>query len=255
MDMNDLSAGVKTFAEFAEKMSQAGFTPGSFAELVRKLPDCRFGNASKGLARKLYLAYIGLAEFSLKPAVIEMYDQNLFSEKENAYFRKCKWAEYAIHKDDQKLFESKIDLTRLDIMSPLFPGEKKINLEEALRRITSPNIKIEFANFWHADWLFDHQEFIPPNWRDVCRASGRIIFPKVRLIRNPQYAQAQTESDELEIHYPSFCVDSGGYKYEFNQSLQTNYGKGSEYPEVFRKDKDFFAFFRSVEKVVEKTTK
>jgi hypothetical protein len=250
--MNDLSASVKILAEFAEKMSQAGFTPGSFTGLVEKLPDHRFGNLSEGLARKLYLAYIGLAEFSLKSGVIEMYDQHIFSEKENAYFRKCNWAEYTIHKDDKNLFAPKIDLTRLDIMSPLFSGEKKINLEEALRRVTGPNIGIEFANFWHARWLFDHQEFIPEKWRDICRARGRIIFPRVRLIRDRGYTS--TESNELEIHYPSFSVDSGGYKYEFTQSLQINYG-GPKYPEVFCKDKDFFAFFRPVEKAIEKSAK
>ncbi len=248
--MNEFEYTAKTFAEFSQKMSQAGFTDGAFRQFVNKMPCTRFGKASEGLLRKLYLAYIGLAEFSLKLNSVDMYGEELFSEKESSEFRDTNWHDFKIHPDDVRYFDRKIDLARLDIFSPLFGGEQKIKFEEGLRRISDPVNEIELASFWHGHWLIRHQEFIPEIWHQIVRKGGRIIFPKARLVSRS--SGAGSSSKDVCIMYPYIEADHGGYNPQFRQSMRTCYGNSPGSTEYMRNNKDYFAFFRSPQEKSEK---
>lgn len=239
--MNSHISTLKTLTDLTEKMRAAGFTDGSFYEFVRNEPCIRFGNAKEGLLYKLYLAYLGLAEFTLKPSIIQMFVSEKYSDEEYSEFVKGGRCEFIIHNEDRQFFVPCIDLTRLDIMTPFVSGEKTITLEEGIRRVYSSD-SVEIANYWHMEWLHHHRDFIPELWKKVLKNGGRIIFPRVRLV------SVSFHGEQTRILYPYFCTEYGNEYVIVNKyNLQSDYGDDRRQEKLCR-GKDFFACFRKIEK-------
>lgn len=228
---------LKITHELVEKMRDAGFSDSAFASFVESLPTRRYGNMDKGLLRKLYLAHLGLAEFSLKTGQkVKMYNRNSFSDEEEEGFRDFISCEAAVHKDDEHGFDNVIDLGNLNLYLPLQPCEKEIKLADMLARLATSSVTL--ANVWHGKWLNYHREFIPEKWFEIVNKGGRIIFPGVRLVHkdNPH-------DQPDRIMYPYFKKGVTG-DFDYDYSMQLFYGSDGKYPEKLKKGRDHLAFFK-----------
>ncbi len=235
--MNKIHLYSRIFSDLPIKLSEAGFSDGNIDTMLRKLHCHRFNNPPEGLLRWLYLAYLGLAEFTLKPGMVRMFSSEKCWEEELREFQTPHF--HKIHPDDEKYkWNMEFDLNKLTL-HPAIPAnrhKKQITLKSALKYLQKSVPENLRANYWHGMWLHLHQEFIPKNWTDLLRKKGgRIIFPGVRLIH------VSNIREDLEIiQYPHMKTGIGGYNIDYDLDLQTRYGS---FDETVRKN-DHFACFR-----------
>jgi hypothetical protein len=238
--MNTFSYALKTLLELSDKLRAAGFTDGSFAQLVRDLPCLEYGCPEDGLARKLYFLHLGLAKFGLQPGVVKMYSDERYGDDERTRFSNGDRYWFKVVPRDLRFYEEELDLSTLFLLSPFGSSQRQITFANALRKVKAyPSKKISIGSFWHGEWLMAHQEFIPESWsKVVLQDGGRIIFPRVRLISKPSHGQRR------KITYPYLASGTGGrYIMEYHTDLQASWEPNGE-PEILRRGKDFFACYR-----------
>lgn len=235
--MNSVRLYAHIISELPVKMSEAGFSDGNLDRLLREIPRHDFGNPPSGLLRWLYLAYLGLAEFTLKPGIVHMFSGEKYWENELGEFQTP--YHHKIHPDDQQFrWNMDFDIKRLTL-HPAIPHNRhkiQITLKSALTSLEKSIPKKLIANYWHGTWLSLHQEFIPDKWKTLMREKkSRIIFPGVRLIAVPNI-----EGCPKKIQYPYLAVGTNGYTIEYKLDMQTTYN--STHETVSKKD--YFVCFQ-----------
>ena len=175
---------IATIHEFMKKIGNAGFASAGmeFRDFEKSLP-CRVSHGrplEEDLLRQLYLISIGLGKFSLNPCAVSMVGKNA-SCSDQLKFQRDIWHQYFVNPEDERLFDPKIDVTQLGIVSAPWCGKRTVTIGESLARINSNRPRLKLGNVWHMQWLYRHQEFIPEEWMEILKKGGWILFPGVRV--------------------------------------------------------------------------
>lgn len=207
---------LKKMSDLAMKMSRAGFTDSLLEKFIDREPDGSYTPISEGLLRKIYLAYIELGEFKLKPGIVNL------GESRDTNISEA-WHGHIVQPDDLRFYKSTFDLKKLGLIP--FLKKKETLLKDELLSIQESRPEVELGAVWHLQWLTMHQEFIPERWKFILRKKkGFIIFPRVRL-----------GGDRVEtrdrVTYPYLCADTNGYSinYSFQFAPEWELQRGSSY--------------------------
>lgn len=218
-DMRDIDV----IREFMKLLEASGFGQSgrSFSTFVRSLETSSSGK--KDLLRKLYLASIGLAEFTPKGGKVHMLGYEYCSSEEGEAFKAGIWNCYKVFPEDDQKFSWEFDLAGIDLFPT--PRKKQTQGDGWIQRTVSENPKVKFGTVWHMQWFHEHQEFIPESWKKVLADGGTIVFPGVRL----------SYRDNANAQYPFFRSSRTGGSIEYSHESEENLG------EDMCRGRDFFA--------------
>lgn len=245
--MSDVTYHARLISKLLDGMYAAGFSDGCFERFIKKIPSRQCGNTDEGLLRKLYLAHIGLADFVMKPGTVEMFSEDMYSDAENNEFRTLDNERfYRIHPGDASFqFDPNLDLKKLRLIPATSRRRRttRITVSRALTLLNNVCPQKFQANYWHAYWFNQHQEFIPEKWKQKMRSAHkmstrpRIIFPGVRLMTVPHFSSSQGE-----VFYPYLSIDTGGYEIKLCMDLFETLDKDNDYKDIG--ENNYFACFK-----------